>query len=671
MKKIAFFFVVLFIVFSASSQSEIDSLLQLSANAPEKQKTNLYLELSLKLRNDSARSNAYSKMAYQLAVKNNQVPIQAMSLYYLGETLFNSSDYPKAILKYKEALSVYSKINDSSKMVDCYKAVGLCYYHMDQGDKAIKQFIEGMKLCENDTRNTAKLLSNIAMTHTRMRNLNDAIDNYRKALALNTSLRNFEGMGVNHNGLGEIYKILNRPDSALINYKKANKFNKKIDFQAITISNMAGVYMNYPDSMYRAIECLKQSWAIFRQLGLLQYEAEFKQGIGIILFKQGKYIPAIDALGQSIKLNDKFKRGFKIKATSHNLLSKAHERIGDYQTALKHTKLFIQYSDSLAQKEKYEQIAALEMQYETEKKETEIARLHAEQELTLIQLRKNKQLKQLGMATALLLLSLIFFGWMKYLDKIKSNRLLEEKNQVIEQSEQELRLLNASKNKFFSIIAHDLKNPLHTILGYSFLLNKDYDRFTEDERRKFALQIHQSTNNIFRLLQNLLEWSKAQTGRLNYSPAVVNYQRVLDNSLNVLRALADQKNISIKAENDPELKIFADPLMIETVLRNLINNAIKFTPEGGKIEVSAKQENGQLLVSVSDTGIGISEEETENLFKIDSKVKRKGTNNEDGSGLGLILCKEFVNKHNGEIWVESAPNKGSSFRFTIPTKAIA
>jgi len=671
MKKIAFFFVVLFVVFKASSQSEIDSLIQLSANAPEKQKTNVYLELSLKLRNDSARSNAYSKMAYQLAVKNNQVPLQAMALYYLGETLFNSSDYPKAILKYKEALSACAKINDSGKMVDCHKAVGLCYYHMDQGDKAIKQFIEGMKLCENDARNTAKLLSNIAMTHTRMRNFDDAIYNYRKALALNASINNLEGMGVNHNGLGEIYINRNRPDSALINYTKAKSLNKKIDFQAITLSNMAGVYMNYRDSMYKAADCLKQSWEIFRQLGLLQYEAEFKQGIGIILFKQGKYIPAIDALGQSIRVNDKFKRGFKIKTTSHSLLSKAYERIGDYQTALKHTKLYIQYSDSLAQKEKYEQIAALEMQYETEKKENEIARLQAEQELTLIQLRKNKQLQQLGMATAFLLLLLVFFIYMKYLDKIKSNQLLKEKNQVIEQSEQELRLLNASKNKFFSIIAHDLINPLHTILGYSALLSKNYDFYTEDERRKFSGDIHLSTNNIFRLLQNLLEWSKAQTGRLNYSPAVVNYQRVLDNSLNVLQALADKKNISIKAENDPELKIFADPLMIETVLRNLINNAIKFTPEGGKIEVSAKQENGRLLVSVSDTGIGISEEETQNLFRIDSKVKRKGTNNEDGSGLGLILCKEFVNKHNGEIWVESAPNKGSSFTFTIPTKAIA
>jgi signal transduction histidine kinase len=208
-------------------------------------------------------------------------------------------------------------------------------------------------------------------------------------------------------------------------------------------------------------------------------------------------------------------------------------------------------------------------------------------------------------------------------------------------------------------------------LGYADLLNKEYDRFGDEDRRKFAHHIYQSTNNIFRLLQNLLEWSRTQTGRMNFSPAIVEYQRLLDNSLNVLKALADQKNIVIKTGNDPELKIFADPFMIETVLRNLINNAIKFTPEGGQIEVSAKKADGQVVVSVSDTGIGISEEETQNLFRIDSKVKRKGTNNEEGTGLGLILCHEFVSRHHGKIWVESTPGKGSEFIFSIPAKATA
>jgi signal transduction histidine kinase len=393
--------------------------------------------------------------------------------------------------------------------------------------------------------------------------------------------------------------------------------------------------------------------------------------MGFIFFKSGQYQSAIQALTRSIELNDQFNRGLKIKATCENILAKIYEKTGDYRAALEHTKRHIQYANSMALKEKYDQIANLEKRYESEKKEREIERLAAQQQITLIRLRKNKQLKELGIAGVALLLLLAFLIWLKYLDKKKTNIVLEEKNKVIVQSEHELRVLNASKNKFFSIIAHDLKNPLHTVLGYADLLNKEYDRFGDEDRRKFAHHIYQSTNNIFRLLQNLLEWSRTQTGRMNFSPAIVEYQRLLDNSLNVLKALADQKNIVIKTGNDPELKIFADPFMIETVLRNLINNAIKFTPEGGQIEVSAKKADGQVVVSVSDTGIGISEEETQNLFRIDSKVKRKGTNNEEGTGLGLILCHEFVSRHHGKIWVESTPGKGSEFIFSIPAKATA
>lgn len=334
-------------------------------------------------------------------------------------------------------------------------------------------------------------------------------------------------------------------------------------------------------------------------------------------------------------------------------------------------KSFVLCSDSLAQKEKYDQISNLEKRYESEKKENEIERLETAQQYTLTQLRKNKQLKQLGITSAVLLLLLALFIWLKYLDKMKSNKMLEAKNKIIEKSEQELRELNASKNKFFSIIAHDLKNPLHAVLGYSYLMNSEYNHFTDDERRKFASEIHQSTNNIFRLLQNLLEWSRSQTGKLKFSPAVIEYQHVLDNSLSVLKSMADQKHIAIKTGNDPGLKMFADPVMVETVMRNLINNAIKFTPEGGQIEVSAKQLDDEILVSVCDSGVGISEEESQNLFRIDSKVKRKGTNNEEGSGLGLILCHEFVTKHKGKIWVKSTPGKGSEFFFSIPVKAIA
>jgi signal transduction histidine kinase len=670
MTKFSLIFAAIIIANTALSQPQVDSLLHLCENASEKQKSGFYLEISFYSRNDSSKSNSYARKAYQLAVENNQIPFQAKAFYYLGETHYYSTNYQDAIPNYERAIPLFTEVRDTFNVTNCYNSIGLCYYFMYQGEKAIAQFIEGLKSCENDKKFTAQLISNIAMSHALMSNNKLAIDNYRKALSINTSIHDSASMAVNYNGLGSLFTDIKKPDSAIVNLTKALHLFTKIgrtDRQAIALANLAAIYPVYPDSLKKAMDYFDQAWKIFNKCGWNHYKAEIRLGIGDVLFKQTKYKAAIQAYNESLQLNDQFNRGILLKKANYERLSEAYERIGDYKTALEYHILYTKYSDSLNQEEKYEKIVNLEKQYETKKKENEILKLNAKQELTEIQLRKNKQLKQLGYVTAFLLLLFVFFMLKKYYEKIKSNHLLEEKNRQIEQSEQELRLLNASKNKFFSIIAHDLKNPFHTVMGYSQLLSNDYDHFSEAERRKFAVDINQSTNNIFRLLQNLLEWSKAQTGRLKFMPIEIEFRRILENSVSVLGALAEQKKIQLIFNYNDNLKVFVDPTMVETVLRNLINNAIKFTPENGLVKIRAEQIENQIRIDVCDNGIGISEEDVQNLFQIDSKVKRKGTNNEDGSGLGLILCKEFVDKNNGTLWVESTPGTGSTFSFTIPT----
>ncbi len=653
------------------SQSKVDSLLQLCNKATEKEKTELFLKLSFNTRSDSAKSNQYSRMANQLAVQNKQIPEQAKSFYYIGETNYFKRNYAEAIPYYQKAIPLYEHIKDSFNIYDCQNSIGLCYHYMFQGEKAIARFITALKFCEKDPERTANLYSNIGMVHSRMNNLKDAIDNYRKSLRINLSIHDSASIAVNYNGLGDTFSWSDMPDSALVNFLKSYYYFKKTkatDRQAIVVSNLASVYSYYPDSLNKALNYFNQAWDSFQKLGWNHYEAEIRQGIASIYNKQGKYKEAIAAYNESLRLTDQFNRGFSLKKVNYEGLADVYEKMGDYKKALQNYALYNQYNDSMVQKEKYEQIISLEKQYETEKKQNEIIQLQAKQELTDVELRKNKQLKILGFVTASLLLIFVFFVLIRYFDKIKLNQLLEGKNKIIEQSESELRVLNAAKNKFFSIIAHDLKNPFHTVMGYSYLLSKDYDRFTEEERRKFASDIHHSTNNIFRLLQNLLEWSRSQTGRLIYNPRKIEFKRIIENSVSVLRSLADQKNIVIKFDYNEDLSLFADPQMIETVLRNLVNNAIKFTPEDGTIEITAHQIDDHISICIKDSGIGISEEDALNLFRIDSTVKRKGTNNEDGSGLGLILCKEFVDKNNGTIWVNSSPGKGSSFFFTVPAK---
>lgn len=656
----------------ALSQPNIDSLLQLCSKATENQKTDLLLELSFNTRKDTAKSNFYTRHALKLAEKQHQLPEQAKAFYYLGETNYYIRNFSGAIPYYKKAISLYEQLKDSFNLTNCYSSIGLCYHNIDQGEKAIAQFIEGLKLSVNNQEYTAEILHNIGNVQQKMQNYEKAIGYFRKAMNINLTIKDSVSLAVDYNGLAESFQYLHKNDSSIVYFLKANQLFKKLHktgYQAITLANLGTIYTNYPDSLKKASDAFNEAWIEFRKLGWNQYESEIKEGFGNILSSKGKYKEAIVAYTESMRSTERFNRGFGLKKSTYLNMAKAYELMGDYKSAFKYHVLFAQYSDSLNQKEKYEKLINIEKQYETEKKENEIIRLQARQELINVQLQKNKQLKILGFVTAALLLIFVFFILIRYYDKNKLNQLLESKNKEIEQSENELRVLNVSKNKFFSIIAHDLKNPFHTVMGYSWLLSKDYDRFTEEERRKFASDIHNSTNNIFRLLQNLLEWSRAQTGRLIFNPQEIEFKRIFENSVSVLRSLADQKNIEIKFDYNNDLILFADPLMIETVMRNLINNAIKFTPENGLIEISANQIDGHISICVKDSGVGISEEDAQNLFRIDSTVKRKGTNDEDGSGLGLILCKEFVDKNNGSIWVKSIPRQGSSFFFTVPAKS--
>ncbi|MGM0551084.1 MAG: PAS domain S-box protein [Bacteroidota bacterium] len=235
-------------------------------------------------------------------------------------------------------------------------------------------------------------------------------------------------------------------------------------------------------------------------------------------------------------------------------------------------------------------------------------------------------------------------------------------------NKQKLIELNATKDKFFSIIAHDLKNPFNSILGISELLLKQLDTMEPKDIKELAEAIYNSGQNAYSLLENLLQWSNSQTGRIAFHPEMLILNDVVREVGNLIKGTATQKEISIKCEIPKNIPIQADRNMLHTILRNLITNATKFTQRGGTITITAKRPNGYTQISISDNGIGMNQVTRNNLFSIDRKNTETGTENEKGSGLGLILCKEFVEKHKGKIWAESTPGKGSTFYFTIADK---
>ena len=236
---------------------------------------------------------------------------------------------------------------------------------------------------------------------------------------------------------------------------------------------------------------------------------------------------------------------------------------------------------------------------------------------------------------------------------------------MIEKQRKELESLNATKDKFFSIIAHDLKNPFASLIGASDFLVNSSEELSQDQLHNFHEIINQSARKGYKLLENLLEWARMQTGNIKFKPKQVDLWNLVNEVVNLLTGSAEHKEISLSAEIDENLMAFVDENMIDTVVRNLVSNAIKFTPRGGVVKVSSQAIGQFIEITVADSGIGITSENIGKLFKIDEKVTQSGTENESGTGLGLILCKEFVEKHGGEIRVESELGKGSKFIFTI------
>jgi signal transduction histidine kinase len=245
------------------------------------------------------------------------------------------------------------------------------------------------------------------------------------------------------------------------------------------------------------------------------------------------------------------------------------------------------------------------------------------------------------------------------IERIKAQKALEI-------SELKLRTANASKDRLFTIIAHDLKSPFNSLIGFSRLLLDNIQKQRYEKVEKYVGIIHDVSLQTHTLLSNLLEWSILQTNNITFDPGVFNLTVLFNEILEFHRNLAEQKKITLTAAATNYIEVYADRNMVTIILRNLVSNAIKYTSPGGKISLSGKQDKENTTIVVSDTGVGIPEDNLDKLFRIESSFSTSGTTNEKGTGLGLILCKELVERHKGRIWADSKPGAGSDFIFVLP-----
>ena len=253
-----------------------------------------------------------------------------------------------------------------------------------------------------------------------------------------------------------------------------------------------------------------------------------------------------------------------------------------------------------------------------------------------------------------------------YRNIVRENMERKQAEEKLKQVNQELKELNATKDKFFSIVAHDLKNPFTALIGSTELLFENIHQMDTEKIKKLSQVLNDSAKSGYAILQNLLDWSRSQTGLMKINIEKINLKNLIEENITNHLLISTNKEINLRSDIKDDIFVFTDRNMINIILRNLLGNAVKFTPRFGKVNVSTIFDGNAVSILVKDTGIGISNDNINKLFQIDTDYKRPGTDNEQGTGLGLKLSKEFVEKLGGKIWVESELGKGCDFKFTLP-----
>jgi signal transduction histidine kinase len=472
-----------------------------------------------------------------------------------------------------------------------------------------------------------------------------SLDYYKKAADTFEDLGMRQFVTSSYQNIGIVYKNLGKYKLSMNYYEKALNIAQDLgdrNMVATIYSNLSELHFALADSTHGSAGQKRDHYAAGLQSG--EKAISIAKDIGAL--------PLINSMARS--------------------LINMHKKAGNLEKALQYTDLYIETQDSLFNKEKARAIEELEASYQAEKKQLRIDKLEQEKALQQARMRSQRILIIVFIGGILVILVFSFIIYRQYKQKQNAYKMVVAQNEEIQiqkesitQYAQELSRLNATKNKFFSIIAHDLKNPFNSLLGNSVLLKEKLESATKDELREFVDEIHSASERGYNLLLNLLEWSRAQTGRLNIDPQNIYLNDVVQQSIFLLQPNAKEKNITIENKLSEPVFVYADYNSTTTILRNLLANAIKYSGEGDVVTIYSKQENGYVKVIVEDQGMGIPKDKQDKLFQIDSAYSTPGTSDEKGTGLGLLLCKEFAEKNHGNIDFTSEEGKGSIFYFTL------
>jgi len=620
-------------------ESRLDSLENMLDNATEEEKVEIFCELSETYWQRSYDTSLLMAIhAHTLALKTEKKQLIARSLNMTGNAYYLMGDFTKSMDHYLQALAIREELGDSNSIARSYNNIGAVYLQMKDHQLALDYLLKAKIIFEalQDEIHLFSIMNNIGALYIENEEYDIAQQYLTEAYEIAQETQDEDNISIALTNLGETALSMGLLSQSLDYQKKALEISQNLGNKAM----MATIYTN----------------------------------LGKTYLETKNYRQAFEAFHKSLDLSEEVNSLPDLRENYH-YLSEYYDIQKDHKQALHYYRLYASTKDSINSQEAMIRIKEMESLSQAQALQQEIELLRKDNEISTLKATRLKNTIFFLAAVSLMIIFVFVVYYQKNRLKRETTGLLEEKNKQLEKanlklqnSEKHLKELNSTKDKFFSIIGHDLRNPLNALLGFSELISGNSRDYTSEEIQRYSKIINEAAKNIHLLIENLLEWSRSQSGNIDYNPERTDLMPMITEIFKVFEIHADKKGVNMVSEIPEDVFVNADRNLLSTILRNLISNAVKYTPNGGQVRVFCEQNKSEITISVEDTGIGLSEKQLDNLFKLTSNETMPGTSEEKGTGLGLILCREFVEMHKGKIWATSKPKEGSIFSFTLPLK---
>jgi signal transduction histidine kinase len=669
------------IICSSSSiqaqDSHVDSLLNLTEEVTDNELATALYQLSVSLQDEFPDSALYfANRAEIMLLRNDPGSLLPFLYKSKGRIYENKLVSERSLLYYRKAYEEFIKLQNNTEIGNCALMMGNLYYDLANYSEAYFYYLQSLNAYEkeDDRLGMARMENNLGNVSDEMGRMEEAEKHYRKAYEIykEYGLSN-EVYGALTN-MGMIFYKRELYDSALIYYQEVMNQQDPDSIASpqqryilsIVYNNSALAHHDQGEQQL-ALEYYQKSLdlalrgndeltagSVFVNLGSLYGEMEEEDSALFYLHR-----------ALQIARNREFR---SLELEVYEELAKLHASNGSYASAYNWMVRYDTLYKALFNEDQSKEIMRLRSMYEQEISEQEIQQLQSESQL-------QKMLNKLFIVFIVIIVALAVIIAVNLRSKKRTNQMLAERNLQISnaisklsESENELQKLNKSKDRIFSVVAHDLRNPVAAVTGFSELLYDNFEQFPVETQKEYLLQILQGTQRIQNLLENLLIWARSQMKAVKYEPEMLVMRDLLNECIREMKANIDHKKVDCILEIESDCVVFADKGMMNTVFRNLVINAIKFSFPGGKIRISSEAASKGCTIRVSDEGIGIQPEIQEKLFRPNEVISTPGTTGESGSGLGLLICKEFIERNQGTIQVESEPGNGSTFVVSLPSR---